>query len=61
MKKRSLILIVVLIVLLSFNFLNIKPKADSGWDSSYDFGGDGDIDARIHVRMNGKYETGNVK
>ncbi len=38
MKNRRFLVILFLIGLLSFGSLNMKPKADSGWDSSYDSG-----------------------
>jgi len=38
-KKKRFIFILMIVSLFSFGVLNLKPKADSGWDSSYDSGG----------------------
>lgn len=43
MKKKYKVLIsIVLIITLFFGAFNLRPKADSGWDSSYDGGGSWD-------------------
>ena len=36
--NKKILLLLLIISVLSFNTLSLKPKADSGWDSSYDSG-----------------------
>lgn len=38
MKNKRFLICLLVISILSFGILNLKPKADSGWDSSYDSG-----------------------